>query len=155
MRNFVYGPKNVSYIINKLIDEVKPGRFTFSMTRGYDIAGGKNWARLYKKPYLIFNVVIREGSNVFTICCYGCKGCAFSSPLQKFYVLFPFSKQYFILKNNRRPTHALIGWAQRHSWRHFHFVLDYRDIGDVTKTRKNLGYLVKQRENSFRESVLW
>ena len=31
----------------------------------------------------------------------------------------------------------------------FHFLFDYRDMNDVTKTRKNLGYFIKQIENSF------
>ena len=38
-------------------------------------------------------------------------------------------------------------------WRHFHFVLEYRDMGDVMKSRKNLGYFIKQIKNSFRVSV--
>ena len=36
----------------------------------------------------------------------------------------------------------------RGQWRHFHFVLAYRDMDDVTKTRKNHGYFIKQIENS-------
>ena len=31
--------------------------------------------------------------------------------------------------------------VQRHGWRHFHFVLEYRDMDDVTKTRKNFGFI--------------
>ena len=54
-----------------------------------------------------------------------------------------------------RPTHPLIGRASlslsvwRHGGRHFHFVLEYRDMNDVTKTRENLGYFIKQIENNF------
>ena len=54
-----------------------------------------------------------------------------------------------------RPTHALIGQASlslgvwRHGGRHFHFVLEYRDLNVITKTRENLGYFIKQIENSF------
>ena len=36
-----------------------------------------------------------------------------------------------------------------------HFLSEYRDMNDVTKTRENLGYFIKQIENSFRVSVLW
>ena len=36
-----------------------------------------------------------------------------------------------------------------------HFLLEYRDIDDVTKSRKNKRYFIKQIENSFRVSVVW
>ena len=36
----------------------------------------------------------------------------------------------------------------------FSFILEYRDMNDVTKTRENLDYFIKQIENSFRVSLL-
>ena len=41
------------------------------------------------------------------------------------------------------------------TWWHFHFVLEYKDMVDVTTTGKNYGYFIKQIENIFRISILW
>ena len=45
----------------------------------------------------------------------------------------------------------------RHGWHHFHFVLEYRDMNDMTdltKTRENLGYFMKQIKNCLSVSHL-
>ena len=41
------------------------------------------------------------------------------------------------------------------TWWHFHFVLEYKDMVDVTTTGKNYGYFIKQIENIFCISILW
>ena len=51
-------------------------------------------------------------------------------------------------------TSLIFSQSTETHWLHFHFVFEYRDMVDVTKTRKNLGYFIKQAENSFRDSVL-